>query len=58
MKVLLYLPKRCKKVFYSEDGEALEQASPIPGDFKASLGQALGNLIQLCLSLITAGELD
>jgi len=31
---------------------------PSVGTFKARLDQALGNLIQLCMSLLTARELD
>jgi len=31
---------------------------PIPGDFKAKLDQALGNLIELYMSLFIAGELE
>jgi len=48
-----------EKVFYSEGGEALPQAAqrhrgcPIPGDLQGS-----EHLTELCVSLLTAGELD
>lgn len=52
------------KFFYAECGEALEHDAqrcggyPVPGDVQGQAGQALSNLTELWLLLLTAGELD
>ena len=53
-----------EQVFYSKSGQALEELpremvdTPSMETFKTRLDQALSNLIQLQVSLLTAGDLD